>query len=180
MDVPSLSLPLCKQARDVGLYLADSVLSYSEEIQCSCKSYMHKQKEALELAAYALKRRRPATRGAATPPRCMVRSFCDPFFESSLSLQSPRARVIRTGGIKWNGEKSKNGTDCPFRFCKIKTERNVLTQVELLQMQFYNNAIIIIMQVSYSQPSAPCYSILCPKFICYSSPLTVDMHRMTY
>ena len=59
-DVPFLSLPLCKQARDVGLYLADSVLPYNEEIATRATVYMHKQKEALELAAYALKRQHAA------------------------------------------------------------------------------------------------------------------------
>ena len=104
---------------------------------------MHKQKEALFFFVCSL-RTEAAARGAATPPRCnarwltagprscnaklrksllalslLARSFCNPFFETYLPLQSPHARVIRTGGIKWNGEKSKNGTDNPFRLQSV-------------------------------------------------------------
>ena len=50
-DVPFLSLPLCKQARDVGLhvYLADSVLPYSEEIATRATCISRKKRSSLQL-----------------------------------------------------------------------------------------------------------------------------------
>ena len=48
-DVPFLSLPLCKQARDVDLYLADSVLSYSEEIAARATCISRKKRSSLQL-----------------------------------------------------------------------------------------------------------------------------------
>ena len=48
-DVPFLSLPLCKQARDVGLYLADSVLPYSEEIATRATCIRRKKRSSLQV-----------------------------------------------------------------------------------------------------------------------------------
>ena len=48
-DVPFLSLPLCKQARNVGLYLADSVLPYSKEIAARATCISRKKRSSLRL-----------------------------------------------------------------------------------------------------------------------------------
>ena len=49
-DVPFLSLSLCKQARDVGgLYLADSVLPYSQEIATRATCISRKKRSSLQL-----------------------------------------------------------------------------------------------------------------------------------
>ena len=48
-DVPFLSLPLCKQAHDVGLYHADSVLLYSEEIAARATCISKKKRSSLQL-----------------------------------------------------------------------------------------------------------------------------------
>ena len=67
----------------------------------------------------------------------LARSFCDPFFETSLPLKSPRACVIRTAALNGTAKKVKTEQTIrsvynPFRFCKVKTER-ILRSVLLYQ-----------------------------------------------